>query len=258
MPSLTAILVLATMGCGSPDEATPELDAVAQTLFREFEDSSAVTQALEDLSVLLAEVDLEADTDARSFTLEPLTDTDVGETAIDEQDPTLCSAVALTYQSPWSPADHSSYQVLEDLSVLGTASSYEREFLEPDDPSCFPAGSCELLRTQNTIVRESFLFTLSSSMRKDYRWVETGAGAAMLERGWLTESAHGEAGSNHVWQTFEIEVWLPREDGSVRFYAQYAEADYAGVSDALARSLALSGAQNAMEAADAYLEETTD
>ncbi len=258
MPTPAASLILAMFGCNSPEEVPPELGAVVQSLFRDFEDTSAMTTALDDLALLLAEVDFSGDIDDRAFSLDPLTSADAGETAIEGQDPALCNAVALTYQSPWSPAAHSSYQVLDDLSVLGTASSYDRVFLEPADPDCFPAMTCDMIRTENTIVRDSILFSLSSTMRKDYLWVETSDGSAMLERGWLTESSHSEDGNNHLWQTFEVEAWLPWDDGSVRFFAHYAEPDYAGVSDDLAESLALSGAQNAMEAADEYLDETPE
>ena len=253
-----APLLCVVVGCVSPEQAPPALEEVSQALFRDFEDADALTGSLDDLALLLANIDFDADIDARAFTLTTLTWDDVGDTVIQGQDPEECGAVALAYASPWPPAAHSSYQVLEDLSVLGTASSYDRSFLEPDDPDCFPEMSCDLLRTENTILRESVLFSLSSDMRKDYRWVETEAGTAMLERGWLTESSHGEAGNNHLWQTFELEAWLPTENGSVRFFAHYAEAEYAGVSDDLAESLALSGAQSAMEAADTFLEKAND
>ena len=254
MRSPTILLSCGLGGCASPEAAPAELEAVAQSLFRDFEDPEALPDLLEELTRLLADTELEGSDEVRSRTLTPLTLEDVGETALEGLDPSDCIAVSLTYQSAWSPMDHSSYQVLEDLSVLGTASSYARSFLEPADPACFPEQQCELLRTDNDILRENLLLSLDYTMRKDYRWVEIDAGMVMVERGWLSESAHGASGNNHLWQSFELEVWLPSSAGAVRFFVSYADAEYAGVSDDLGASLTLSGAQSAMEAADAYLD----
>jgi len=253
-----AIVLTTMVGCVSPDEAPPELEDVTRTLFREFDSAGALPEALVDLSLLLEAVDYEASLEDRSLLLEPPTGTDVGSLAIDGRDPQDCDAIALAFASSWAPEDHASYQILDDLTVLGTASSYVRTVLEPDDPSCFPVAECDLLRTENSIVRESFLFDLAYVQRKDYRWVSVDGGAALLARAWLPESAHDEAGNNHIWQSFEVEVWLPEDGGSTRYYAQFSEVEYAGVSGELARSLALSGAQNAMEAAEDYLEASED
>jgi len=251
-----ACVLMVLVGCGSPEPATPQMEEVVQTLFRDFEQTDALTEPLDDLALLLADVDFAASSDERAFSLSALTAIDVGDAALDGLDPEDCGAVALAYESSWLPIAHSSYQVFEDLSVLGTSSTYDRTIIEPADPSCFPEKECTLIRTTNSIVRESFLFTLTTSMRKDYQWVETAAGPALLERGWLTESSHGEEGNNHLWQTFEVEVWLPSDEGSIRFFAHFADPEYVGISDEYAESMAILGAQGAMEAADEFLEET--
>ena len=54
MPTPAASLILAMFGCNSPEEVPPELGAVVQSLFRDFEDTSAMTTALDDLALLLA------------------------------------------------------------------------------------------------------------------------------------------------------------------------------------------------------------
>lgn len=249
--SLLALVLLCA--CIVPDEAPPALEDVSRQLFRDFEDAEVLPDALEDLAGLLDEVDFGAGVEGRSFLLDPLTTADVGDQLTGDRLPEDCHALGLAFASEWEPADHASYLVLDDLTVLSTASAYERTVLEPDEPSCFAEADCDLLRTENAIVRDTPLFSLAYVQRKDYRWVSLEDGRALLARGWLVESAHDESGNNHMWQSFEAEVWLPRDGGSTRYYAQFSEVEYAGVSDELARSFALTGAQSAMDGAENYL-----
>ena len=77
---------------------------------------------------------------------------------------------------------------------------------------------------------------------------------ALLSRGWLPESAHGAAGSNHIYQSFDLEAWIPSGDHALRYFALYTEFDYAGVTNEAARSISLAATESALEYVDEYLE----
>ena len=146
--------------------------------------------------------------------------------------------------------------LLDDLTPLSTtATTYDRTITAPEDPCCFEEGQCFFLRTDNHIIREQLLYTLDYRQLKDYRWVELSDGEmAVLSRGWLPESAHGASGSNHIYQSFDLEAWIPAGEHTIRTYSLYAEFDYAGVSSDAAMSLSLSATDLALANVDDYLE----
>jgi len=251
------VVVSLCLGCAAPPGAPAELDELVRYLFREFEaqEPEVLGEGLQNLDALVADLDLSADLDERSWKLAPINADDLAGITYPDRSLSDCTTLALAYGSPWSPSAHTAYLILSDLSVLGTATSYQRSFLETEDPACFAEQSCDVLRTENVITRESLLFSMSYRQRKDYRWVVLPEGEwGILARGWLEESAHGDADNNHMWQAYEVEVWLPTDRGTTRYYASYTEIDYAGISEEIGRSLGLQGAEDAMIAADEWLD----
>ena len=79
---------------------------------------------------------------------------------------------------------------------------------------------------------------------------------ALISRGWLPESAHGAAGSNHIYQSFDLEAWIPHGEHTIRYYALYTEFDYAGVTTDAARSISLAATDAALAYVDDYLEQS--
>jgi hypothetical protein len=147
------------------------------------------------------------------------------------------------------------YITLESLVGMSTAAeSYDRVFTNTDDPSCFDDGSCEYLRSENTVHRKNFFVDMTYSFNKDFRWVtEENGDKAIIGRSWMTESVSGDGGKNNLWQMYEVEVWLVNGDETWRMYVGYQEGEYSGVSDDIARGIVQNGIHSSLEAYDGYI-----
>ena len=169
-----------------------------------------------------------------------------------------CFGLALAARSVWSVDDHAGYQALASLADSSpSASVFDRTLVE-GDADCFAARTCTL-RTVNHVVRESALDAVTFELHKDLRWVEVeGLGPAILARAWIEEPAHGEegeAGSNHVWQHFELDVFVPDGAQTRRYVAVWAEPDYAAISAETAGSFLLKSMDETIAHTDAWLAE---
>lgn len=246
------------IGCAQPPpEAPTEMSDLSRFLFRSYDDPEALGAGLDNLLDVLAETELAAEDPAdRSWLLDPLDVSDLEAVAIPEgRAPADVLTMGLAYESPWALDLHPAYMVLSDLTVISdTAVVYERTF-DQGDGGCFVDRGCEAIETSNFIDRETTFFKMEYTAFKDYRWVDRDEGRAILSRGWIAESAHGDGGSNHLWQNYETDVWLEVGDRTWRFYAVYTEADYAGVGEDLARNLSRASAQDALETLDAFIAE---
>ena len=241
-------LLLGLLACKHPVEAPTEMDDLARFLLREFEaaDPEGLAVGLDNLRPLL---DAAPD---EGWSLTPLSLDDLGDLVPPEgRDPAAAKGLAVVYASPHPIADHVELMLLEDLTpVSPTAESYDRSFLEGQD--CFSGAGCEFLRTRNEIFRENLLMQMGFTLYEDYRWVD----GAVLSRNWIAESAHGDSDSNHLWQDWEVEVWLPTEEGGTqRLWAMWTEAEYAGVSEELAEISGRAGLISAMETQDELIED---
>ena len=85
MRACVAGLVLMSMGCKPPPEAPAELDELSRYLYREWEspDPLVMSEGLNNLDVFLADYDLDAHVNDRSFELELLTREDLDASGID-------------------------------------------------------------------------------------------------------------------------------------------------------------------------------
>jgi hypothetical protein len=249
-------LLLFLIACQSPEPAPEDLDSLTAHLFSNFEAEDEVLQlAMNNLRARILELDLTADLEDRSFSLTSLQSTDLE--GLDRPDRELSdlTTFSLAYDSPFPVDVHVPSLLLDDLTPLSlTATTYDRIIHEPEDPCCFQVQECPVMRSENHIIREQLLYTLDYQQLKDYRWVELSDGEmALVSRGWLPESAHGAAGSNHIYQSFDMEAWIPSGDHTLRYFALYTEFDYAGVSTEAARSISLSATEAALANVDEYL-----
>ncbi len=242
-------LLLTLLACKHPVEAPTELDELAIFLFREFEtqDPEILAAGVENLRPLLEQAPDEG------WSLSPPTIEDLAELEPPAgRDPGDCGGLAVVYSSPHPVTDHVTIMLQADLTPASpTAESYERSFLEGQ--GCFEDGGCEFLRTENAIFRSNLLMQMGFTLYEDYRWVD----GAVLSRNWIAESAHGDSDSNHLWQDWELEAWLPTEDGVLRLWAMWTEAEYAGVSEELAEVSGRAGLISAMEAQDEWLDQSS-
>jgi len=241
------LLLLALFACKHPVEAPTEMDELSRYLLAEFEaeDPEGLAAGMDNLRPLL----LEAPDEGWSLTAPSEADLG-GLTPPEGRDPGDARGLAVVHDSPHPVGDHVPLMLLEDMSPCSpTAESYERTFLEGED--CFEGAQCEFLRTVNDIYRSNLVMEMGFVLYEDYRWV----GDAVLSRNWIAESAHGESDSNHLWQVWEVEVWLPADDGgTLRLWAMWSEAEYAGVSEDLAEVTGRMALENAMELHDELIE----
>ena len=250
-------MLLVLVGCQSPAAAPEDLDSLTANLFTQFESEAATLEsAMDNLSDRLRELEASAELDDRSFSLTPLQASALEGLEHPGRELGDLTTYGLVYDSRFPVEVHIPSLLLDDLTELSlTATTYDRTITEPEDPCCFQELRCDLMRTENHIIREQLLYTLDYQQRKDYRWVMLEDGQqALISRGWLPESAHGAAGQNHIYQSFDLEAWIPAGDRTIRYFALYTEFDYVGVSTEVARSISLSATDAALANVDDYLE----
>lgn len=242
--------------CAPPPEAPAELGELSRFLFRELGgDEALLAEGLVNLDALLADIDLSASHSDRSYTLPLLDEADVEGLERPERSLSDSLGLSLAAQSIWPVEDHAAYQVLADLTDASPGTtSFQRTFV--DDPECFADRSCTTLRTVNTIVRENALTKMTFNLHKDYRWVSVEPlGWAVISRGWTPTSTHGDDGSNHIWQQFELDIFLPDGSGSSRFVGIWMEPDYAILDAETVGNLTLQNIDETMAHVDAWLAE---
>jgi hypothetical protein len=243
---MRSLLFIGLLGCQRPVEAPTEMDELSRFLLRDFEveEPEGLALGLDHLRPLLE------DAPEEGWSLGPLSLLDLGDLSPpDGRDPADARGLAVVHASPHPVADHVALMLLEDMTPCSpTADSYDRSFLEGQE--CFAGAGCEYLRTVNEITRSNLMMSMGFTLYEDYRWVE----GAVLSRNWIAASAHGDEDSNHLWQDWEVEVWLPSEDGgTLRLWAMWTEAEYAGISEELAEVTGRMGLVDAMEAQDAVI-----
>jgi hypothetical protein len=234
--SLYLLLGLTALpACKAPSDVAPtEMSELAAFLFRHFEDEDTrpLIDGIGNMEVLLSEVDLTADITKRSWQLTPLVEDDLAGLTVPDRPRDVLGSLALATASAFGTADHATHMIESDLVPVGfEADVWERTFPE-GDPACFPAGSCEFLRTDNHSELSNTWVDIQWDSKVDYRWVELDDGRmAILSRGWFEDSASGNAGANNIWQRYEVDVLAPLEEGAHHFYGTWSEAEFAVVSD---------------------------
>lgn len=289
---------LALVGCKSSPPANPEFDDAARYLLRIFDSGTDAERAygirqLEEQTYL--NIDLEAGA-AANRSVEPtgITEEDVADLDHPGLDLDDNLRLAVGVLSAYAPAELARVVMLVDQTPVEPSSPnlYDRAFLDGED--CWQAGDCAVLRTVNEVERSNVLYTVQYELWKDYRWVDLklpdpadvpdGEDAvndgeprwAIQVRSWMKESASSDGGTINVWQSFAIEIMLPRDcqgfvrdgtednldggdweadscgDGSMRMQAMWWQTEI-GVSDDVQISATRSGMSDGMEAYDDWL-----
>lgn len=248
-----ALAALALMtGCPPTPQANPVFSDATLFTFVEFDDPEPANLAFA-ARQLEREIYLSVDVDAtspddRALAPAPLGNEDVAD--IDEVpdvypegfasagDPIYAGralGVAVVGLSGHLPPPHAGYILLPDQVPVEPSSPdhYDRTFDEGAD--CFADRSCEFLRTTNDVTKDNPLMTATYILRKDYRWVDlnlpdpaevpegepiVNEGTerwALIARAWDPDVAIGDQGNTAIYQSYTIEVWLPRDgDGYIR------------------------------------------
>lgn len=250
------MILLVLLACKTPAQAPTELSDLARFFFREHhaEDEAVLGEAADNLAALLADLDPEAPASERAYTLSALTEADVAGITRPDGDPADCAALAVADRSPWPLQEHLAYMVLSDLAETSlTASVYDRTF-DVSDPSCFVDRACTAMMTDNLIYRDTLLLKVEYRLLKEYRWIRSESlGDAVIARGWIEESAHGESGANHIYQNYEIDLYLPDGEQTLRLYGVWTDSDYAGLDEDTAYNLSMNGTADALDRLDEWI-----
>ncbi len=266
---LTCVGLLVT-GCKPPPDAPTGLDELNAYLFRSWEaqEQGALELGMFNLQAVFASMDLDVAYADRSFGIENLSTDDLeGLTLPDGADPDDCYGIGLVAGSSFTPEQNSQAIILADQTPVEPFAPdvYDREFLEPTDPSCFPTRDCLVLRTDNDIVKKSSVMEIPYRMYKDYRWVELsedglpGTGIwGILGRTWMDERGVGESGNNTIEQSYSIDVFLPSADNAwqaTRYLGLWNETTGTVDGTDAVRALALWGMSGMFDETEAWLED---
>ncbi|MDP7111959.1 MAG: hypothetical protein QGH45_08340 [Myxococcota bacterium] len=263
--ALTVALGVTSLGCKAPPEAPEELSDLSRYLFREFESEEWGVRevGMGNLAAFFADQDMDVEWDELSYTAEDLQADDVVDVEHPGRDLTLLMPVGMATLSAFTPADHSTVIVMPDQTPVepNSPNTYDRTFTEPTGPGCFPGLECDLLRSTNDIAKENALMNIPYEMNKDWRWVELGepdSGEwAILGRSWCEDVAVGEEGKNEINQSFSIDVFLPRDGGTVRFMVLWSESVVPGFGEDVIMGTIEYGMHQMFDATEDYLVENS-
>jgi len=251
-------MILVLLACKAPPPAPTELSELARFFFREHhaEDTEILGAGAVNLAGLLADIDPDAAALDRAFSVTALQADDVVGIARPERDPTACDALAVADRSPWPLSEHLQYMVLSDLVETSlTASVYERSF-DVADPTCFLDRSCESMQTENLIYRDTILLKVEYTLTKEYRWLTSEQlGDVVISRGWIEEEAHGDSDANHIYQNYEIDLYIPDGEETLRLFGVWTESDYAGLDAETAYNLSMNATSDALKYLDSWIAE---
>lgn len=250
------------MGACAPPEAPTELNDLSRYMYREWDAADERTRVagMANLDAFLTTVDIGSDSlDDRTWTLTDLQDEDVAH--IDRPDRPLenCFGIGMGYLSRWPASDHAQLQIeLDQVPTEPTAEFYTRSVTNVDDASCFAEQTCDRIDTTNDMRRKTAVYSVDSTLFKNFVWVpyvdaDGVERDAFYSRSWYDQSWDGDKGSTTIWQSYSIDVWMDRGDGTAwRYQTLWNETDLLGftVSEDVALGSVQGGTENVFEAGD--------
>ncbi len=250
------IVLWSVLACGEPVEVPAELEELTLWFFEEWdsEDPEALSSAVANLLDWTDDVDFEARWDDRAYEVGPIAGEELEGRIEHGRDPADARGVGVIYLSPNAVDDHLALQFLTDQTPLEPSSPnhYERTITEGED--CFEERSCDVLRLENDILRENVLYEVGYLMEKEVTWVTVNdmERQAMCARSWMPHSAHDE-GKISLWQGYSIDLWLPLEQGTVRYQVSWQETEMPGLTWEQVSGVVAAGIDDLFEAQDDYI-----
>ncbi len=257
MRPLTWLLLASTLvACAKKrDPAPTELQDLAEFLFLNWEDDEITAEAIDNLGVWIdANVDSEQAEDG--FELEDLSPEDIASVKHPDRPLEGLLGACGSARSAFPIEDHATYIPLSDqtFSNPGTYTFYDRNLAEGTS-AAFLDGA--LLRTVNDIETSSLGVTIPYTLKKDYKWVDTGIERVIFARSWVEERScnkDGEGG-NCLEHSYSIDMFYSDgDDASQRLTATWSEVDTSiSLPDAtLVATLAI-GIRNVFYATEEFL-----
>ena len=260
-----SLLALQLMACVDPDDATVTFSDAALYGLEHFDDPEAEAHAAPLLALeeaLAGSLDMSSEVSAdRSLSIEVLTGAEITGITHPDRDPAAAiPPVALARDSAFPMDDHVAIAMRDDLAPMepNSPNGYDRTLTDGAD--CWADRSCLFLRTVNDVLKENAIMEVGYRLDKDYRWVDLGDGRwAVAARSWMPESATGEDGGTILWQSYTLEIFIPRADGgTLRMMALWAETELSVDPGMEAiESTQLVGIDDIFKEHDAWLEANT-
>jgi len=263
MRRLLALPLLALVGCSPPPEAPEELDDLLLFLFAEYdnEDPRAMEDGVLNLRAFLDgiaadDLALDASYDARLWQPTLLTADHYGSAdPWSGADPTGQLPVMLATISAFSPAEHAALIPMVDQTPIESSSSNVYDRTIDGDADAFLAGDVDVLMTSNSIHRQNLLLDLFYDAPKQFRWVTTDAGDALVTRSWIQQQFTGVEGTNTLDQFNSVEVMIPIDGGSYQTTTLWGQTTLSpAVDDTILINTVRNGMQESFENSEAHLE----
>jgi len=249
---MSLLLGALLVGCKAPPEAPAELDDLGRYFYQNWSQDEELKAALSQLDTFLVDVDVDGGIQQRSWEIGPLVDENVVE--IDRPDRPLENvlAMAIARGSEHEALDHALLQAKGDQAEWEPSSKgYLRSFPSDREPECFVNRACEVMASVNEVERKNALIAVNFNLFKSFRWVDTPNGEAIVSRSWFEESAEGEGGNTTLWQSYAIDAWVPRDDGTLtRFEFLWSESDVGPFGENLVLGTMKSGVDAIFKAHD--------
>jgi len=222
-------MLLLSAGCSTPPQAPRELNLLARYLYREWgnEDPAVMTAGIDQMYSFMKKMDLDSALNDRSFVMKPPTETDFAD--VDRpagQSTRDLLGISVSGLSEWPVRDHARLQTVRDQSITeGSAKAYARR---ANGDGCFVSRGCDVMETENEILRENLLYTIDMISYKDFRWVAFGGGNAIVSRSWTDQVWRSDGKA--IKQSNAVEVWIPHKGDTLRMQILWSDSDV-GVSD---------------------------
>lgn len=255
---LGALAMLTLLGCKKPMEAPEELQELAVWFWVEWEDPDALSEGVDNLLAFVEdedELDVDGKWDQRSYVIDrSMSESDTDGLTKHGHDPADAVGVSLFYHSDYKPKHHLQHIRMKDQTPVEPSSPqfYERTFFE-NDGGCLRDNSCELARSDNEVERDNFLYHLTYDMRKEWRWVESDAGRALIGRSFNYDESYDD-GSVRVLQGYSIDLFLPYRSNGLRYQVAWSQTDSPLKDEDITKGIA-KGIDDGMETADEWLSE---
>lgn len=221
------IACAAAAGCKVPAEADEPFNDALVTAYRSFDaEPDVLAPVLRNLErQLYATLQIDGrNVNLRSILPSRLVEADVAHLAPRpaDVDPADALAVATGYASGFPVEAHAVLPTQPDQRPLEPQSPdhYDREFLQGE--RCWTPRDCEWLRTRQDLTKvygalSALLPPITYAFHKDFRWVDMAADDAeeprwaFIARSWNDDSFSSENGKNVIFQSYTLELWLPRD-----------------------------------------------
>lgn len=220
---LTAVLLI---GCARKRADAPEdMESIARFLYQGFDDDRAVEDGLENLVDWML-VNMDTEEAQRGYRLTQLTEEDTAGVQHPGEPHEELLGAAVVGVSPYGLQTHARTMVLPDQVYMnpGNLDYYDRAVDGDDDGF---VGGVGRIDTTNDVQTVSFGIRIPYLLFKDYRWIESDFGQAIIARHWIAASGCNAGGDNCLIQNFGEDIWIDLDSrtDTLRFTATWSEVD---------------------------------